>query len=322
LQILPSPEPDSCRLRADAFERDLAITGLSPVEMASFFGAAQARPDPELLAARGPISARLDQDEPIDTGGDRLAAHRAEGLNDGQALLASGQPGQARLHAAFPSDRLLPGPLNLLLAQQWARQGLFPLHAAALRWGGHGVLILGGQGSGKSSLILAALAQGAAVISDDWLLVGSVRSEARAERLRRFLMFRPGASWDRFGPGLADAYPLRASNDGRFVHAIEQANPAFPEWTRLDRCVVLGPPDGPRPGLTTLDGTDQARLLAALIDAAMPILMTARFPVERALLFDRFKALSQQLPVMAATTGLDLLTEPRSVLERLSSDPG
>lgn len=319
LQIAPLSEPACCRLRSEAFERSLTIYGLSAGEMAAYFSADGARPEPHLIAARGSIGISVDQDESVIVNAIDLSRHRRERLSDGQALLSSGQPGQARLDAKAAVNRLLPGPLNLLLAQQWARQGLFPLHAAALRWRGRGLLILGDQGTGKSSLVLAALGRGGRVVSDDWLLVGDGEAEARAERLRRFLMFRSGSTWDRFGASLIETHGVHATGDGRFVHPIDRAHAAFPNWTPLDRCILLEPPAATRPDQTTLEIADQARALGALIDGAMPILMTRRFPVERALLFDRFQSLSRRLPVIAATMGQDLIAEPTAVLDRLSS---
>jgi hypothetical protein len=245
-------------------------------------------------------------------------------LAGGAAWLSSGKPGQARL-ALNPrsDDRLLPAPLNLLLAQQWARQGLFPLHAAALSWQGRGLLVLGDQGAGKSSLVLAALAVGARIISDDWLLVGHQQGQPRAERLREFLMFRPGRTWDAFGPTIGRSLACEKTGDGRFLHAIseEDSSAAFPIWTRLDRCLLLRASEAERPRSTTLAETDQSSLLAQMIEAAMPILLTRRFPLERDRLFARFRALATGLPALSATTGMDLTTHPGQVLERLFSAP-
>ena len=67
---------------------------------------------------------------------------------------------------------LLPQALHLLLTQQWARAGLMPVHACAFSIAGQGILALGDRGAGKSSLVLAALAAGARIVSDDWLLLG------------------------------------------------------------------------------------------------------------------------------------------------------
>ena len=320
MQILPASDPDSSTLCSEAFERRLEIAGLAAAELASLFGADRTRRDELALASRGPISVRIEQDEGTASAAVAPKSLQPERLPDGQALLASGLPGQARLQADAATDRLLPGPLNLLLAQQWARQGLFPLHAAALRWRGRGVMILGGRGAGKSSLVLAALAEGAEVVSDDWLLVGCERGEVRAERLRQFLMLRPGETWTRFAPSLGGDLDFRCGNDGRFVHAISPKDPAFPSWIRVERCLLLHRPPADRPATTRLEASDQAGLLGELIDAAMPVLMTHRFPVERALLFDRFNALIRRLPTAAVTTGRDLLADPRSVLERLISD--
>lgn len=321
MQILPQAEPDSCLFHSQAFARSLHIHGLRPDELGGLFRADCGRPDWSAIRARGLIRIRCGEDPP-DTVNTDAKDYRLERLAGGEAWLASGLPGQLRLRADPRSDdRLLPGPLNLSLAQQWARQGLFPLHAAALRWEGLGLLILGDQGAGKSSLILAAIEQGAQVISDDWLLVGHHQGEPRAERLREFLMFRPGPTWERFGAAIAQRLTITRNRDGRHLHAIsgEDETADFPAWTRLDRCLLLNRPDSTRPENTILADTNHSAVLAQLVGAAMPILMTRGFPLERERLFARFHTLVRDLPTRSATTGLDLATRPGQVLDRLAS---
>lgn len=326
MQIQPLEAPDcglNCGLiRSSAFKRSLHVAGLSGTELESLFRADRTRPDWATVAARGII--RIHCDEDGEAAADAaVPAYEVEHLDGGEARLSSGEPGQARLKAdPCSDDRLLPGPLNLLLAQQWARQGLIPLHAAALRWRDQGLLVLGDRAAGKSSLILAALEQGAQVISDDWLLVGHCNGEARAERLREFLMFRTGATWDRFGPAINERMAFDQTSDGRFLHAIstEDHETLFPVWTGLDRCLLLHTPASTRPRTTRLAATDHSSVLAQLIEAAMPILMTTRFPLERERLFERFHALVSGLPTVSAVTGFDLTTRPGAVLDRLVGD--
>jgi len=49
----------------------------------------------------------------------------------------------------------------------------------------------------------------------------------------------------------------------------------------------------------------------------MPILMTQRFSAERDRLFKQFQALASQLSARQAISGLDLIENPASVMDRL-----
>ena len=319
VQILSTTHPDRCQIRSLAFDRSLHVAGLSAAEFEGLFRADRLRPDWPAIANRGPIRIHCGEDDLSTPTRSTPLDITQESCSGGKALLSSGRAGEVRLDPDVrPDDRLLPAPLNLLLAQQWARQGLFPLHAAALRWQGQGLLILGGQGAGKSSLVLAALDQGADIISDDWLLLGGHNEEARAERLREFLMFRPGPTWEAFGSTLGGRLDLRQNRDGRYLHAIAKENADFPAWTRLHRCLLLQPPGSERPALTSIASLDHSTLLARLVEAAMPILMTQRFPMERDQLFNCLRALISSLPAISAITGLDLVARPGQVLERLT----
>lgn len=334
----PDIDPYRSRLTSSAFDRALLFDGLRVEELDALFRANGERPNWKAIARRGPIQASIKGDSQANLA-EIKAQTQPRSLSGGVAHLASDHVGAVELDADHNFDeRLLPEPMNLLFAQQWARLGLFPLHAAALRWQGHGILLLGDQGAGKSSLVLAALAHGAEVISDDWLLMGCHNSEIRAERLREFLMFRPGQTWDRFRNGFGkrsenrvepapdNQNSIRRIPDGRLVHCIAEDDPRYPEWTSLNRCLVLrapndiksiNPPEPKRPARSTLEPVNQSTLLAALIEAAMPILMTQRFSAERDRLFKQFQALASQLSARQAISGLDLIENPTTVMDRL-----
>lgn len=54
------------------------------------------------------------------------------------------------------------------------------LHASCVAWQGHGCLILGASGSGKSSLALSLMAFGATLVSDDRVILTRSGSTVRA----------------------------------------------------------------------------------------------------------------------------------------------
>lgn len=84
----------------------------------------------------------------------------------------------------------------------WAqRHGLLMLHAAAVGVNGHGILIVGHGGTGKSTLACSCLAEGYDFISDDLCLLSATGSRTvfpiytnvslRADALIKLPMFRP-----------------------------------------------------------------------------------------------------------------------------------
>jgi hypothetical protein len=253
--------------------RSLVRPGPDPEELASLFRVGKGRPDWPGVAARGPIRVGVT-DEDLD--GLQVECSPLA-LPGGRAFLTSDRAGEVRLEPVLEADlHLLPPPLNLLLAQQWARLARFPLHAAALRWKDRGVLILGERGAGKSSLVLAASSLGGEVVSDDWLLTGVLRGQVRVERLREFLMFRPGAPWQAFGQGMQTLTGLTIvpGPDRRHVLPIHGSQPAFPTWTPIERMVFLQAPERERPAHSRLEPIHQSRLLAGLVEASMPRLLT------------------------------------------------
>ncbi|MEN1726861.1 MAG: hypothetical protein AAGJ52_00350 [Pseudomonadota bacterium] len=308
-------DPLSCRLESVAFKQSLLIQGLGGDELEACLGAARSRPDWPVIAARQPIIMGLQGDlhELPDLG-------NFEPVSGGSVALQSDHPGQARIDPKVTKDdQLLPQPLNLLFAQQWARLGLFPLHAAALRWRDSGLLLLGPQGAGKSSLVMAALAEGGQVISDDWLLVGGHQGGLRAERLREFLMFREGPVWRRFIQPIRSQSPLdtHLTQDRRPVHVIAKDDPRFPAWTPINRVVVLSAAPEPRPQRSVIETCLQSQLIASLVGSAMPILLTRDYPAERDRLLHSYDEIARQLPTARACSGRDLLESPAAVLDRL-----
>jgi hypothetical protein len=316
LDIEALSDRTGCRLISAAFNDSLSVLGLTPEEFTSLLRADSRRPSWPGVAARGRIRMGGEHDL-LD---ELRAEHRPHDLPGGRAYLASDQAGEVRLDPAAEVDQhLLPPPLNLLMAQQWARLARFPLHAAALRWKGRGVLILGERGAGKSSLVLAALTRGAEVVSDDWLLAGAPNGTVRVERLREFLMFRSGTPWQAFGKRLQQitGQAVLSGPDGRFVLKIPDSRPFFPVWIPIEQTLFLRVPEGERRSQSRLDPIHQSRLLAGLVEASMPLLLTDEFGIERKRLMTAFRKMTGGVPARAAELGQDLVYAPEATLDRL-----
>lgn len=83
-------------------------------------------------------------------------------------------------HSSLPSYLVSLSLAILLRAHGW-----FPLHAAGLSHGGHGVLLTAGSGSGKSTTALSLVRNGWGYLSDDTVLLRPEGSRVRAYSFRR-----------------------------------------------------------------------------------------------------------------------------------------
>ncbi len=314
MKFIPESSAIACRIFAEAFDDQLLLDGLEADELGSLFTAGHSRPDWGAMARRGPI--RVGRPDDVQAT-DRLVLRRQ--LDDGQVALSTNAAGLAWIAPDTDQRKLLvPQSLQLLLAQQWARGGLMPLHACAFRLADQGILALGDRGAGKSSLVLAALSVGAEVVSDDWLLLGLDRFQAiQAERLRQFLMLRPGPVVDQFSATLTG--DLSISGDGRVVWPIEDDNPRFPISRSIDQCWWLSSPTADRPATTNSAPLAQSAMLAHLVAAAMPLLLTREFAIEQRTLLNALKHIVEQAGCIELTTGRDLLDQPRIILQQLIS---
>ncbi|MGY6553179.1 MAG: hypothetical protein ACXIUM_01525 [Wenzhouxiangella sp.] len=254
-------------------------------------------------AGRRGVSARYD--EPLFEG--RLV--------DGDVLLKSGGGGllQIRPHHQRARHLLIPQSLNLLLSQQWAGLGLMSLHAAVIQVGAHGVLALGNQGSGKSVLATAALSGGNAVVSDDWVILGAHDLGHVAERLRSFIMLRPGWAADRLLPDL----PRQTNSAGKLVFDIREDDSRFPVSHPIHQIWLLKRPRTVRSNISTATFASAHQGLAQLITAGMPLLFSDSFPHERKALLAMLQGLLATAPVKHVETGTDLVTQPAETLRRL-----
>jgi len=301
----------ACRAVAEAFDDELQIHGLSAGEWASLFGAGRSRPDWASVADRGPIRIGRRNDGPAS---DQSGKERR--LDDGRVALSSNAAGLAWIEPdADRHNLLLPQALHLLLTQQWARAGLMPVHACAFSIAGQGILALGDRGAGKSSLVLAALAAGARIVSDDWMLLGLDTDQViQAERLREFLMLRPGPVVEQFS-GVLSA-DLTTSGDGRLVWSIEAGDPRFPVSLSIDQCWWLNSPAADRPDKTASRPLVQSTMLAHLVGAAMPLLLTPEFSHEQITLLSTLKRIVHQADCIELVSGRDLLDQPMATIER------
>jgi len=316
MRISSSRQPDCALIRPVCAETTLALQGLSPDQTR------------DLLHGRG---LREIWRPGVRLTLDNLSACRTETptrlseieLADGKLVLRSGQPGTLVVEPGHALDNtLIPQSLALLMAQQLARSGLMMVHGAALRVEGLGILALGPRGSGKSVLSAAALAAGAEIVSDDWLLVGRADDgRFHAERLREFMMLRHGWAADRLLEALAglggQARPGRLKTVLDIERQPEAVRCRFPISIGLDRVWML---QRPRTGRTTESITMPCRpadALAGIIAATMPLLYGGGFPVEARALMGSARALIADLGWVRLATGLDLVDAPHQSLSRI-----
>jgi len=316
MEFLPGSHADEAVIQPDTFDAPIEVKGLSAKVMAGLFnGAASARaywkPALQLTAAlaghpESPGPETLEQD-----------------LDDGRAVLRSGCPGKVMVESGhrLSEDLLQPQSLYLLLAQQWARAGLMLVHGAAFEFEGHGVLALGDRGAGKSVLTMAALAAGAKVVSDDWVMVGTAADgTVRAERLREFLMLRHGLVHDRLLslPGLK---PVQLRNRPKSVVRMhdqpDSLQSCFARVCRVDRLWLLQRPRAGRTGSSKCSPAQPAGALSAIIRATMPILFSSRFALEAAALRKSTEVVLSGKRPFSICTGPDLLDNPSKVIASL-----
>lgn len=238
---------------------------------------------------------------------------------DGTTFLLSGGPARVEVEADSQApEYLLPQSLNLALAQQWARLGLMALHAAALQIEDRRILVLGPKASGKSTLCLATLVAGGQVLSDDWVLLGQDASgQSVCERLRRFLMVRD--SWA--SAQLSDLRPdlnfQRSGSRPKQVLPVQAEGEHFLDSLAIDEIWVMARARGGRSADSIKRGERATEVLVHLIKAAMPLLFSARFPLEHQALMRTAQTLIQSCSAYQVQTGTDLVERPATTLRRL-----
>lgn len=317
MKFLPGSHADEAVIQPDTFNAPINVSGLSTEVLAGLFhGAASARAHwkPGLQLTAG-LAGQAESPG--------SAVHELD-LDDGQAVLRSGCPGKVLVESGhrLSEDLLQPQSLYLLLAQQWARAGLMLVHGAAFEFEGHGVLALGDRGAGKSVLTMAALAAGAKVVSDDWVMVGAdADGTVRCERLREFLMLRHGLAHDRLLSALPGLQPLPLSSRPKSVVRMQE-QPAelqahFTTTCRIDRFWLLQRRrTGRMPHSERIPATS-ADALSAVIRATMPLFFSRTFEHEAKRLRATAGRLATQIGASQVRTGTDILENPSSCLNYL-----
>jgi hypothetical protein len=140
------------------------------------------------------------------------------------------------------------------------------VHAAAIASEGRVVLVLGGTGSGKSTVALCALRSGWAVLADDLVaLRGSGSSIMLAGVPRPLAVPSDVLDADSFGDGLFDTQPLADDQRGRRELA---AHVVTPGWFPLAGAIVVTHSDK---SCGAVDPIDPHELLHVLLGSWAPV---------------------------------------------------
>ncbi len=219
-------------------------------------------------------------------------------------------PGFSAREAIHRHNVFLTGLFPLLLGR-----GYCDLHAAGLHWQGHGFLLVGDAGSGKSTATLALVAAGARYASDDALLLHTGAQGVRAVGFRHKLAIDPvhGERW----PALATHWeaPQTEGESKRFVDLDRVFPGSRISWLRPD--VLL---------FCRIVPQDTIRVKAIAPAAALVRLL----PQSASLAFNRRSA-KAQLDILRALVdqtvpyelhaGRDLLRRPDRLAELLADLP-
>lgn len=317
MRVLDSDTPDRARLAAERFRHSLVVD-LPAEALAAACGQTARLFDWRALAGQGPIGV----DNP---GAARIDGPRSNhDFPDSRARLQSGAPGKLIIGPEHRRDpRLLaPKAFTLLTAQQWARGGALPLHAAAFELNGRGVLAMGRRGSGKSVLSLAALAAGGRLVSDDWVLLADDNGHPAVERLREFFMLRPGWATERLAERLPGLHLRAASGAKTSFHLSRRDDPRFPTSLRIDELWLLQRPRTGRTGPTSWQTLAPARALAHLIESGTALLFGQAFPHERRAALTTLRLLLARVNCRQVATGTDLIETPEQVFGKIPGSTG
>lgn len=219
-----------------------------------------------------------------------------------------------------PARRLDDAERELLvgaaLGHLLARQGMAVLHACAFECLGSRVLGLGESFAGKTTISMAAVRTGGAVVSDDLILAGldpNGRVELRPLRAYWFLR----GNTKQIVPKRLNRRMWKTDEDGE------------PRWVL--RCAEgqTGNTDLLTPNVLWLVSIDrrlresrvvevsQAMSFAAMIRASSPLFLSRHFPMERDELMPVFRTMSEGCRTFRVRLGRRLLDDPVGEMERL-----
>ena len=317
MRITADRNPEYARLTAETLPQELRVQ--MPVDaLARAVGLDSARYD---WAARagGPA---LDVDNPsAEIFSDGPPFDQA--FDDGTARLQSGAPGRLVVEdGQAPEPRLLmPRSFTLLMSQQWARSGALPLHAGAFEFDGRGVLVLGRRGAGKSVTSMAALAAGARLVSDDWVLLAPDRSgQPAVERMREFFMLRGGWAAEQLIARLPDLPFVVGHRPKSAFWLQDRSDPRFPAGCAIEQLWVLERPRAGRGARTSSAPMAAATAMARLIESSTALLFGGSFPHERQAALHTLRLLIGRVTCRTVVAGVDLVEQPQRVIAELLGD--
>jgi len=305
-----------CVIRGQTLDFRLKISGLGAKELQAFLGGTGGRPDWIALAGDDGVGAELLTAEEADESAPLIVRE----LEDGRLETRSGGAGRVVARGeGLPPDRMLPQSLHLLLAQQWARDGILVVHAAAVNTLQGGILILGPRGAGKSTLTVSALAAGLGAVSDDWMLMGqSPRHDITVERLRGFLMLRRSWAAERLSEQCPDLRLVPFAKRPKQVMELPEDGARFPPTARIRSVWLLQRPRAARTEHSRLSPASAAFCLRRLVEASMPLLFSSEFEREHQALLATARHLIRSAPCRILEPGTDIVNDPAGAWQRLA----
>jgi hypothetical protein len=205
--------------------------------------------------------------------------------------------------------------VDLCVTHGLVLRGGVVVHGAAFEIDGRGIMVLGDSGSGKSTVVAAALCRDARVVSDDLLLLGHRSTgEIGAESLRRELFFRtPGVSVvpQDLAKGLV---PVTDSGEDRWRLTPEVEPARFMKSVIPQRLWLVAVDRRLRE--SRLASVDQAEALAWLVRGLSGVLLSEGFDRERIPILDLLAALVASCPAVKLRLGHDLLASPEQTVDR------
>ncbi len=222
----------------------------------------------------------------------------------GELALGPGFSGRQAIHR---HNVFLMGLFPLLLGR-----GYCDLHAAGLNWQGHGLLLVGDAGCGKSTATLALVAAGARYASDDALLLHTGAQGIRAVGFRHKVAIDPahGERW----PELTTHWeaPQTPGESKRFVD-LDRVDPGCRiSWLRPDVLLFcrIVPQDTSR-----VKAIAPAAALVRLLPQSASLAFNRRSVKAQ---LDTLRALVDQTVPYELYAGRDLLRRPDRLAELLA----